>query len=110
MLLYTAALKPSTTIGTLSEYAQALEVAEKINMPSHLWLHSDLAIINAQLGRTEEARKHLKKFMELAPDAARNIRAEMAKWYYSDELTEHKLDGLRKAGLDVDGVVDTPTA
>ncbi len=84
-------------------YEQALEAAEKVNMPGHYPLHADLAIINAQLGRAEEARKHLKTFLELAPDAARNFRAEMSKWYFSDELAEHKLDGLRKAGLDVDG-------
>jgi TolB-like protein/Flp pilus assembly protein TadD/predicted Ser/Thr protein kinase len=92
------------------EYEKALEATEKVNMPGHYVQHADLAIINAQLGRIEEARKHLKKFIELAPDAARNYRAEMSKWSYSGELTEHKMDGLRKAGLDVDGVVDTPTA
>ena len=27
----------------------------------------------------------------------------MSKWYYSDEIVEHKVEGLRKAGLDVDG-------
>ena len=85
------------------EYEQALEAAEKINMPGHFVVHSDLAVINAQLGRTEEARKHLKTFLELAPDAARNFRAELSKWYYSDEIVEHKVEGLRKAGLDVDG-------
>ena len=90
------------------EYEQALEAAEKVNMPGHLWLHSDLAIINAQLGRTEEARKHLKTFIELAPDVARNIRTELSKWYYSDEIVEHKLDGLRKAGLDVGSGHEAP--
>ena len=89
------------------EYEQALEAAEKVNMPGHFVLHSDLAVINAQLGRTEEARKHLKTFLELAPDAARNFRAELSKWYYSDEIVEHKVEGLRKAGLDVDGDGET---
>ena len=84
------------------EYEQALEAAEKVNMPGHYPLHADLAIVNAQLGRMEEARKHLKTLVELAPDTARNYPAEMSKWYFSDELVEHKLEGLRKAGLDVD--------
>jgi hypothetical protein len=79
-------------------------------MPGHHVLNSDLALINAQLGRTEAARKHLKTFIELAPDAARNIRAELWKWYFSEEIVEHKLDGLRKAGLDVDGDGETPAA
>ena len=58
--------------------------------------------INGQLGRREEARKHLERFIELAPDVARNIRAEHSKWY-SEDLVELRLEGLRKAGLDVDG-------
>ena len=83
------------------EYEQALEAAEKVNMPGHHVQHSDLAAINAQLGRTEEARRHLKTFIELAPDVARNFRAELSKWC-SDEIVEHKVEGMRKAGLDVD--------
>ena len=83
------------------EYEQALEAAEKINMPGHLWESAALAMINAQLGRTEAARKHLKTFTELAPDVARNPRAEFSKWYFSEELVEHLVDGLRKAGLEI---------
>lgn len=83
------------------EYEQALEAAEKINMPGHLWESAALAMINAQLGRTEAARKHLKTFTELAPDVARNPRAEFSKWYFSEEFVEHLVDGLRKAGLEV---------
>ena len=83
------------------EYEQALEAAEKVNMPGHFVLHADLAAIKAQLGRTEEAQKHLKTFLDLAPDYARNFRAELSKWFYADENVERKLEGLRKAGLDV---------
>jgi TolB-like protein/cytochrome c-type biogenesis protein CcmH/NrfG len=86
------------------EYEQALEAAEKVNMPGHYVVYADLAAINAQLGRTEEARKHLKMFLELAPGAARNFRAELSKWFYADENVEHKMEGLRKAGLDVDAL------
>ena len=85
------------------EYEQALEAAEKINMPGHFWVSADLAAIHAQLGRAEAARKHLKTFLELAPDYARNFRVEGLKWFVSEELVEHFLDGLRKAGLAVDG-------
>ena len=90
------------------EYEQALEAAEKINMPGHLWASAELAAIHAQLGRTEAARKHLKTFLELAPDVARNVRAEISKWHVSEELVEHFVDGWRKAGLEVDGDSETP--
>ena len=49
-------------------------------------------------------RKHLERFVELAPDVARNIRAEHLKCY-SEEFVELRLEGLRKAGLDVAGGV-----
>ena len=90
------------------EYEQALEAAEKVNMPGHFVLSANLAMINAQLGRTEAARKHLKTFIDLAPDAARNMRAELWKWLFSEEVVEHQMDGLRKAGLDVDGGEEAP--
>ena len=55
----------------------------------------------------------LKTFMDLAPDVARNTRAEFSKWLVCEDLVEHVVDGLRKAGLDVDGqtpeVQVTPT-
>ena len=90
------------------EYEQALAAAEKINMPGHFWVSAFLAAINAQLGRTEAAREHLKTFLELAPDVGRNVRAEISKWQVSDELVEHLVDGWRKAGLDVDDDRETP--
>ena len=90
------------------EYEQALAAAEKINMPGHFPVSSALAAINAQLGRSEAARKHLETFLQLAPpDVAGNMRAEWSKWQVSEELVEHLLDGLRKAGLDVDGDGET---
>ena len=92
------------------EYEQALEAAEKVNMPGHFWESVAFASINAQLGRSEAARKHLKAFVELAPDVARNPRAEWSKWFVSGEFVEHLVDGLRKAGLDVDGDGKTTAA
>lgn len=83
------------------EYEQALEAAEKLNLPGYYFVSLYLAMINAQLGRTEEARKHLKTLIALAPDVARNPRAELSKWCAEEEFVEHRLDGLRKAGLDI---------
>ena len=86
------------------EYELALAAAEKVNMPGYYFVSMDLAMINAQLGQTEEARKHLKTFIELAPDVATDPRVEISKWQgFSEEFIEHKLDGLRKAGLEIPG-------
>ena len=83
------------------EYEKALEVAEKINMPGYPWSNLYLAAINAQLGRAEAAREHLNASRELAPDVTANARSELEKWLVSEELVEHVLEGLAKAGLDV---------
>ena len=71
-------------------------------MPGYPWASGALAAIHAQLGQTEAARKHLNTFVELAPDVARNARAEWSKWIVSGEFVEHLVDGLRKAGLEVE--------
>ena len=92
------------------EYEQALEAAEKLNMPGYYFVSLELAMINAQLGRTEEARKHLKTLIALAPDVARDPRAELSKWWFSEDFIEHRLDGLRKAGLEIPGDPKPPAA
>jgi len=92
------------------EYDQALAAAEKVNMPGYPWASGVLAMANAQLGRKEQARTHLKRFVELWPDVARNVRRELCKWWFSEESVEHLVDGLRKAGLDVEGDGETPAA
>jgi len=51
------------------------------------------------LGRKEEARAALGKLLELYPGFAGNAREELGKWFYSEELVEHFIEGLRKAGL-----------
>ena len=51
------------------------------------------------MGREDEARAVLPKLLELYPDLAGKAREELGKWFYSEELVEHFIDGLRKAGL-----------
>ena len=86
------------------EYEKALEAAQKVNMPGYPLASGVLAAIHAQLGQAEAARKHLKTFLDLDPNVARNARAEWwSNWFVSEELVEHIHHGLRKAGLDVDG-------
>ncbi len=81
------------------EYEEALAQARQMNMPGYYWAHMELASIYGQLGRKEEARAALAKLLELNPGFAGKAREEIGKWFYSEELVEHFLDGLRKAGL-----------
>ena len=85
------------------EHEQALAEAEQINMPGYTWASGLQAIVHAHLGHEEEAQQHLAVFLELAPDMARTARAEASAWLPANpDLAEHCLEGLRKAGLDLD--------
>ena len=61
----------------------------------------DLAVAYGQLGREEEARAAVTRLLELYPGFAAKARNDLRKWYYSEDLVEHFIDGLRKAGLDI---------
>ena len=86
------------------EYARALEAVEQIDLPDYPWTHAGLAIAHAQLGNGEAARKHLDDFLRLSPRYAKIARLDLSKWFVSEELIEHILEGLAKAGLDVEGL------
>ncbi len=81
-------------------YAEALELAVRINMPNYFYAYSARAAALGQLGQRDAAQNELRELLALRPDFAAAARREYAKWYDS-ELVEHFIEGLRKAGLDV---------
>ncbi|MGH8094852.1 MAG: hypothetical protein ACREIF_15495 [Chthoniobacterales bacterium] len=80
------------------KYAEALELAVRINMPNYFYAHAGRAAALGQLGQREGAEKELRELLVLRPDFATAARREYAKWYDS-ETVEHIIEGLRKAGL-----------
>ena len=90
-------------------YAEVLEGAARVNMPGYYHTHALIAAALGQLGRQEDARKALQDLLALRPDFAATARQEYAKWY-SSELIEQLIDGLRKAGLEIPGDSATPSA
>ena len=56
-----------------------------------------------QLGRQEAARDHLTKALALLPDFGKRARADLSKEFASEEFITHYLEGLEKAGLEVEG-------
>ena len=81
-------------------YAEVLEAAARVNMPSYFHTHALRAAALGQLGRQDDARKALEELLALRPDFAATARQEYAKWY-APELIEQLIDGLRKAGLEI---------
>lgn len=81
-------------------YAEALECAVRINLPGFFHYYGSLAAAHAQLGHHEAARKALTDLLALRPNFAAEARRDYLKWW-NPEVTEHMIDGLRKAGLDI---------
>jgi serine/threonine protein kinase/Tfp pilus assembly protein PilF len=82
------------------DYAGALNVALKINLPGYFYAHLTRAAAYGQLGQQEAAQRSLNEMLALRPDMATAAREELAKWWEPD-LVEHIIDGLRKAGLNI---------
>jgi TolB-like protein len=82
------------------DYRGALASALKVNMPGYYWPHATLAAVYGQLGEQERARAALRQLYAIMPNFGAIAREEYGKWN-EVEFTEHLLDGLRKAGLEV---------
>lgn len=84
-------------------YAEALAIAQKINMPEYFATHYILAMTQAQLGNLPAAQEEAKKTLQLWPDFERDfITRHVQKWIPAQpELIEQILEGLGLAGLRV---------
>ena len=82
------------------DYRGALASILKVNMPAYHWPQVYLAAVYGQLGEQQRARAALQKVDVLLPNFGAIARKELLKWL-DPELTEHLLDGLRKAGLSI---------
>jgi serine/threonine-protein kinase len=83
------------------DYRGALEIALKVNMPGYFFAHTALAAVYGQLGEQERARAELRELHALMPNFSALAGEEYGKWF-DPELTEHLLDGLSKAGLELE--------
>jgi TolB-like protein/class 3 adenylate cyclase len=82
------------------DYRSALASALKVNMPAYHWPYVYLAAVYGQLGEQQRARTALRELDALVSNFGTIAREEFGKWLDA-ELTEHLLDGLRKAGLQI---------
>ena len=82
-------------------YAEALEIAQKINMPDYFASHYALAIAHAQLGNAKAAADSTKEILRLFPTFEEDYyTGHVEKWMYAQpDLVAHIVEGLDKAGL-----------
>jgi TolB-like protein/Flp pilus assembly protein TadD len=95
--LHTAAFANAYRKG---KYAEALQAALRTNMPGYFHSQAARAAALGQLGQRDAAQKAVQDLLALRPDFAEAARHEYSKWY-DDEMVEHVLEGLRKAGLEI---------
>jgi TolB-like protein len=84
-------------------YHGALQVALKVNMPGFWRAQMALAVAYAQLGQREPARAAVRELLKIRPDFAAIASDELRQKWHDQELTEHLMEGLRKAGLEIQG-------
>ena len=92
------------------DYEAARAMMPKAYMPGQHFTLALFAALRGQLGEREAAAETVRELLALKPDFASIARGLFEKWYLP-ELVEQLIDGLRKAGLDVDsdGSADTPS-
>jgi tetratricopeptide (TPR) repeat protein len=97
-------------------YAEALAIAQKINLPDYFPTHYAAAIAHAQLGNLKAAKAAADEARRLWPEFERDVLVEhLGKWFFPQpDLIEHLLEGLEKAGFRVrrpggEGDSDKPT-
>jgi Tfp pilus assembly protein PilF len=85
------------------DYEKALEIAERINMPSYFADTYARCIAHAQLGHERQAKDALEEFLVQWPDAQTTFRPHFDTWMFSQpELVAKVEEGFAKAGLVID--------
>jgi non-specific serine/threonine protein kinase len=82
------------------DYPTARAFALKIDQPTVDLCQVMLAAVYGQLGEHEAADRTVQTLLSLTPDTA-VTRKQLDKWY-QPKLVEKLIDGLRKAGLNID--------
>ncbi|HET7712716.1 MAG TPA: hypothetical protein VFL80_12360, partial [Thermoanaerobaculia bacterium] len=92
------------------EYEQALERANRVDVPGLFWPFLVMASACGHLGRRAEAEAAVRDLLALDPQFAEHARSNIASWHFASGLLEPLLEGLRKAGLSIprtDGSFDS---
>jgi len=83
------------------EYEQALECANRVDVPGLFWPFLVMAAACGQLGRRAEAEAAVRDLLALDPEFAAHARSNIQSWHFASGLLEPLLEGLRKAGLSI---------
>jgi TolB-like protein/cytochrome c-type biogenesis protein CcmH/NrfG len=83
------------------QYEQALERANRVDVPGLFWPYLVMASACGHLGRRVEAAAAVRDLLALDPEFAAHARSNVGTWHFASGLMEPILEGLRKAGLSI---------
>jgi hypothetical protein len=83
------------------DYKKSLLEANKYDVPFLFWGPMLRIAALGQLNRLDEAQPNIDHLLQLKPEFESKARYLISRFVKEDELVEHVLEGLRKAGMDV---------
>jgi TolB-like protein len=84
-------------------YGEALTEARKIEVPGVIYNHIALAMAYAQLGQTKQADAEIGRALAIDPAYGDHAIADLQKTNLHPDIIRAVVDGLKKAGLTVEG-------
>src|ERR1700736_6503110 len=92
------------------EYEQALECANRVDVPGLFWPFLVMASTCGHLGRHAEAAAAVRDLLALDPEFAAHARSNVGTWHFASGLMDPIFEGLRRAGLSIpdSGSSDSP--
>jgi TolB-like protein len=85
----------------MANYRAAVDQFVKANAPDIFWTNWLLAAAYGQLGDLPAARNALRDLLAQKEDFAQSAAELMGKWF-EPQLAGHLIEGLRKAGMEID--------
>ena len=83
------------------EYEPALEEAKKYILPSVFWAPMLRVAVLGQLNLKAEAQSNINHLLKLKPDFEKKARYLISRYVKEEELLEHVIEGLQKAGMEL---------
>jgi adenylate cyclase len=84
----------------IEDYEEALNAALQLGLPGLFWTHVVFAEIYGQLGQADKARQAVDELEQLYPGfTLETARIEMRKYNFPESHIEHRIEGLRMAGV-----------
>ena len=80
------------------EYEQALECANRVDVPGLFWPYLVMASACGHLGRRAEAAAAVRDLLALDPEFAAHARSNVGTWHFASGLMEPILEGLAQSG------------